>query len=230
MSNLTYNGSLHLILGNMFSGKTSELLKRYRRYKIAGKTCVLVKYKGDTRYEDKMIVTHDNIKIDALVCELLFEVYSQVKNYEVICIDEIQFYKDAHIFCDLLCNQGKILITSGLSGTFNRTPFPIISKLIPLAESVVVLNAICVATGQDASFTKLTIENTTGGTEIIGGAEMYIPVDRQTFFDSDLDKEKYLDNVVNNFIEVKNCFNDNEKINEIKQQIFAKNFDNILLL
>jgi thymidine kinase len=213
----------------MFSGKTSELLRRYRRYKISGKSCILIKYKGDIRYDDKMIVTHDGAKIEAevLMCQLLSEVNLKVSGYDVICIDEIQFYKDAHIFCDLWANKGIIVIASGLSGTFNRTPFPVVSKLIPLAESVVVLDAICVPTTQDASFTKLTIENTTGGTEIIGGSEMYIPVDRKTFFVSDIDKQKYLDTLVNNFIELKNCYDDNEKMNEIKQYVMEGNFNEI---
>ena len=229
MSQLTFNGQIQLILGNMFSGKTSELLRRYRRYKIAGKSCILIKYKGDVRYDDKMIVTHDGAKIEAkvLTCALLSEVNSNIIHYDVICIDEIQFYKDAHIFCDLWANKGKIIIASGLSGTFNRTPFPIISRLIPLAESVDVLNAICVPTAKEASFTKLTIENTTGGTEIIGGAEMYIPVDRKTFFVTDADKQKYLDTIINNFIELKNCHDDNDKINDIKQKVISGDFDTI---
>lgn len=223
MDQLTFNGEIQLILGNMFSGKTSELLRRYRRYKISGKSCILIKYRGDNRYDDEMIVTHDGAKIEvpALICELLSQVNSNVLNYDVICIDEIQFYKDAHIFCELWANKGKIIIASGLSGTFNRTPFPVVSKLIPLAESVVVLNAICVPTGKEAAYTKLTIENTTGGTEIIGGSEMYIPVDRKTFF---VDKEKYLDTLINNFIELKNCYDDNDKINIIKQRVMDGNF------
>lgn len=182
MSGLEFNGSINLILGNMFSGKTTELGRRYNRYKISGKACIMIKYKNDTRYDNAMVVTHDNLKIEAIPCEHLSDVDEQVQNYDVICIDEGQFYDDAPEFCEKWANQGKIVEINGLSGTFNRTPFPIISKLIPLAETVIMLNAICKKTGRCASFTKLLVENTTGGVEIIGGLDKYDAVDRHTYF------------------------------------------------
>jgi thymidine kinase len=188
MSTLTFNGSLHLILGNMFSGKTSELMRRYRRYKISGKSCAMIKYKGDNRYDDDKVTTHDNIKVDAFVCTLLSEFNERAKNYDVICVDEVQFYKDAYIFCDKWANEGKIVEACGLSGTFNRTPFLVVSRLIPLAEDIIILDAICVNTGNKAPFTKLLIENDGDTVEIIGGAEKYLPVDRLTFFGGDAEK------------------------------------------
>ena len=183
----TVNGSIHLILGNMFSGKTTELLRRYRRYKFSGKSCIAIKYTNDTRYDtnydDPMVITHDNMKVEAIACKCLHEVNEQIKDYDVICIDEVQFYTDAPEFCEKWANQGKIIEASGLSGTFNRTPFPVISNLIPLAETLIMLDAICEKTGNRAPFTKLLIENTTGGVEIIGGADKYAPVDRGTYFE-----------------------------------------------
>jgi thymidine kinase len=156
--------------------------RRYNRYKLGGKSCIAIKYKNDTRYDDTMIVTHNGIKIEATPCTYLIEVDAKVRDFDVVCIDEVQFYKDAPQFCDKWANEGKIVVANGLSGTFNRTPFPIISELIPLAETIVVLNAICKKTGNDASFTKLLVENTTGGVEIIGGLDKYDAVDRRTYF------------------------------------------------
>ena len=186
MGDLTFNGSINLILGNMFSGKTTELLRRYRRYKFSGKSCIAIKYTNDTRYDtnydDPMVITHDNLKVEAIACKCLCEVDEQIKNYDVICIDEVQFYIDAAEFCEKWANEGKIIEASGLSGTFNRTPFPVISTLIPLSETLIMLDSICEKTGKNAPFTKLLIENTTGGVEIIGGAESYAPVDRKTYF------------------------------------------------
>ena len=183
---LTLNqGSLNLILGCMFSGKTSELIKRYNRYSIGGKKCLMIKYKNDTRYDNEMVVTHDNIKANAIICEFLYEADNLVQEYDVVCIDEVQFYKDAHIFCDKWAHENKIVEACGLNGTFNRTPFKIISKLIPLAENISFYKAICKETGEDAVFSQLDIvlENENKGkTEIIGGSEKYSASDRETFF------------------------------------------------
>lgn len=188
-NNITFNGCFNLILGNMFSGKTTELMRRYRRYTIGGKKCFLVKYKNDVRYDKNMIASHDNVKVMATSCEKLCEVDTMISNYDVICIDEIQFYTDAQIFCEKWANEGKIVEACGLSGTFNRTLFPVISELIPLAENVKFLKAICADNGNEASFTKLlSLDN--DNIEQIGGAEKYKSVDRKTYFENNVTKYK----------------------------------------
>ena len=58
-------GKLNLICGPMFSGKTTELIRRYTRYELAGKKCILIKYSKDTRYDNNNIVTHDNNSYNA---------------------------------------------------------------------------------------------------------------------------------------------------------------------
>ena len=119
----TFNGKVNLIIGPMYSGKTSTLLSRFRRYSIGGKKCLLVKYEGDTRYDDEMVVTHDQTKENAIKCSYLYDIEPIINKYDVICIDEIQFYKDAHIFCDKWANLGKNIEACGLNGTFDRKPF-----------------------------------------------------------------------------------------------------------
>jgi thymidine kinase len=173
-------GKFNLILGCMFSGKTSTLIERYNRYAIGGKKCIMVKYKNDTRYDSEQIVTHDGIKVKALVCEYLFEVDSAIKPYDVVCIDEIQFYKDAHIFCDKWANDGKIVEACGLNGSFDRKPFESISRLIPYAENITYKTAICKDTGNDAVYTARTTDDM--DEEIIGGEDLYNGVDRKTYF------------------------------------------------
>lgn len=182
MKQLTYNGTFSLILGNMWSGKTTELLRRYRRYTIGGKKCLLVKYKGDTRYDNSKVVTHDGVMIDAVVCEYLYEVDKCIGGYDVVCIDEVQFYKDADIFIDYWANQGKIIEACGLNGTFNRTEFPVISKLLPLTENLTFLKAVCKETGNDAVYSNINVVVEGNNTEIIGGSEKYNAVDRETYF------------------------------------------------
>jgi thymidine kinase len=172
-------GTIHLILGPMYSGKTSELIKRYDRYTIGGKKCIMVKYKNDTRYDTSSVVTHNGTKVDSHVAENLYELDEIVANYDVVCVDEIQFYEDAHIFCDKWANEGKIVICCGLSGNFKREPFPIINKLIPLVENITSLTAICEGTGEDAPYTHRFTEDQAD--EVIGGKEMYSAMDRQSY-------------------------------------------------
>jgi len=181
---LTYSGSINLILGCMWSGKTSELVRRYKRHTIGGNKCLMIKYKNDTRYDNNMIVTHDGIKIEAFVCEYLYEADNKIKDYDVICVDEVQFYKDAHIFIDKWANQGKTIEACGLNGNFNRQEFPIISKLIPLAENISFYKAVCIETKKDATFTKINTEVDKGVVEVIGGSEKYSATDRETYFNN----------------------------------------------
>ena len=175
------SGKLNLIIGPMFSGKSTILLTRYRRYRIAGKRCLLVKYAKDNRYDnsEEMLVTHDQIKYKAVSCQHLSEIEELVKEHDVICIDEIQFYPDASETCDRWANGGKIVETCGLSGDFRRQPFPQISTLIALCDDIQHVKAVCEATGIDAPFSKrLTSEEEQ---EVIGSTDKYKAVSRSEY-------------------------------------------------
>jgi thymidine kinase len=171
---------LNIIIGPMFSGKTSELLRRYRRYKIAGKKCLLIKYNDDNRYDDNMIVTHDNIKYNAYKCYDLNDVSNLIKNYDVILIDEIQFYKNSEL-CDEWAND-IIIEVSGLNGKFDRTPWDNITYLIPKVDNITYLTAVCSKTGKDAPFSKRLNDNK--GDIVIGGVDTYTAVSRQEYFNN----------------------------------------------
>lgn len=196
---LEYNGSFNLILGNMWSGKTSELIRRYNRHSIGGRNCLMIKYKGDIRYDSEMVITHDGIKIQAKVCGYLYEVDKYVEEYDVICIDEVQFYKDAHIFIDKWTNMGKIVEACGLNGTFNRTEFPIISKLLPMVENITFMKAVCKENGNDAVYSNINMIVDNKTTEIIGGSEKYTAVDRKTYFK---DKDFYSFNLIKEYVQI----------------------------
>ena len=172
-------GRINLICGPMYSGKTSELYRRYKRYKLAGKKCILVKYENDKRYNDTKIVTHDNLEYEAINCLNLIEIEDYVLQYEVICIDEIQFYSDAAKCCDEWANKGHIIEVCGLNGDYNREPFEQISLLIPKLENITFLTAIDEKSGDEASFTKRIIKS--NKKELIGGKETYIACSRDTY-------------------------------------------------
>jgi thymidine kinase len=175
-----FNGSLNLIIGPMYSGKTSTLITRYNRHKIAKRKCIMIKYKNDTRYDDKMLVTHNGIKVQAIPCEELADVDLIVKKYDVVCVDEVQFYKDAHIFCDKWANEGLIVEACGLNGTFERKPFKTVSLLIPKCNNLTYITAICRETSREGVYSKRNTNETK--LEIIGGTDIYSATDRETYF------------------------------------------------
>lgn len=186
---MEFTGKINLIIGPMFSGKTTTLITRYRKYLISNKKCLMIKYIGDTRYDKLNIVTHDNIKIFAINCNKLDDVKSihgiNVRDYDIICIDEIQFYSDAPELCEEWANYGVIVEACGLNGTFNRKPFDVINNLIPLADNITFLTAVCKHNGNDAPFTKLLCEANPEHQEqniLIGGIELYNAVDRKYYF------------------------------------------------
>jgi len=177
-------GKINLIIGCMFSSKSSTLINRYKRYTIGGKKCLMVKFKRDNRYDLNSVVTHDGIKIKAVSCEFLKEITDLVYNYDVICIDEVQFYSDADIICDIWANNGLVIEACGLSGDFERKPFSIVSNLISKAEDIIFMKAVCKKTGQDAVYSKLMdIPENVESKEIIGGSDKYEAVDRLTYFE-----------------------------------------------
>ena len=172
-------GKLNLILGPMYSGKTSILLSRYLRYKVAGNKCLLIKYKEDNRYSEDKIVTHNFIEESAFSCSLLAELDNQVKDYDIILIDEVQFYKDSSFFCDKWANDGKIVEASGLNGDFQRKPFDQISLLIPLSDNITHLTAVDKENGKDAPFTaRLSCESKQ---TLIGGDDLYKAMSRENY-------------------------------------------------
>jgi thymidine kinase len=175
------NGNIELILGPMFSGKTTELLRRVERYQIAKRKCAVVKHLIDTRYSDNSIVTHSNqSQPSTFICAGLETILCKLLEYDVIAIDEGQFYPDIVESCEFLANNGKTVIVAALNGTYDRKPFGRTLELVSVSERVVKLNAVCMHCFQDAAFTKRL------GTErqdvAIGGSEKYNAVCRNCFF------------------------------------------------
>lgn len=194
-------GMIRLYIGPMFSGKTSALIDAYQRHTIGQRKCLLISHASDNRYSDINVVTHNGRQIESHVkCENLYVVDNIAPHYHVICIDEIQFFEDAPIFCDKWANQGIVVEASGLCGTYTRSEFPVISKLIPLAEEVYKKSAVCRETGKDAQFTYRTSNDV--GTVVIGGLDKYKPVDRKTFFEDNISQiyKNYEVNIFNEFI------------------------------
>uniref|UniRef100_A0A674J581 Thymidine kinase n=2 Tax=Terrapene triunguis TaxID=2587831 RepID=A0A674J581_9SAUR len=132
----------------------TELMRRVRRFQIAQYKCLVIKYAKDTRYCANGVSTHDRNTMEALSACYLKDVHQEALGSAVIGIDEGQFFPDIVEFCEAMANAGKTVIVAALDGTFQRKAFGSILNLVPLAESVVKLNAVCMECYREASYTK----------------------------------------------------------------------------
>lgn len=172
-------GQIQVIFGPMFSGKSTELIRRVRRFSVAQYNCLVVKYAKDTRYSETGMATHDKNTVDAVPATSLTEVRSRALKACVIGIDEGQFFPDTVEFAEEMANLGKIVIVAALDGTFQRKAFGNILNLVPLAESVVKLHAVCMQCFKEAAYTKRI--GAEKEVEVIGGADKYQAVCRKCY-------------------------------------------------
>uniref|UniRef100_A0A6C0J6M2 thymidine kinase n=1 Tax=viral metagenome TaxID=1070528 RepID=A0A6C0J6M2_9ZZZZ len=142
------DGTLHVITGPMYSGKTSELLRLYNRELVARRKCILVKNSIDNRYCNDKVATHQDIHGQRVVhsahkystiSELMDNDLTDVKT---IFIDEIQFFPDNTQCIDLL-DKGINVVVSGLNGDTNQKMFAGMSILFSNAYDIKMLTAIC---------------------------------------------------------------------------------------
>lgn len=182
-----FNGSIELITGPMFSGKSSELIILIERYLIAKRSVIALKWGGDTRYTgEPYITTHSGLQCKCIPCdnEELKMIYPKIKDFEIICIDEGSFFRDIVEFCDMLANKGHRVVIASLVGDADRKGFNDILNLIPRCEKVTFLKAICMECYKDgASFTEfIRTDVDRNGKEYVGGAESYRAVCRKCFY------------------------------------------------
>ena len=171
-------GRIELILGSMFSGKSTRLIEIIRKYTYKAKKTILIKYYGDKRYSDKSeVVTHDQIKYDSIDCKNLNDSYEMLKAYDVIGIDEGQFFPDLVEICEKLALLKKIVIIAALNGDFRMEPFPVISNIISKADKIKLLKAYCFNCHKDAKFSLRIVQS--NETVLIGAGEAYKPACRE---------------------------------------------------
>ena len=149
-------GSIEVICGSMFSGKSEELIRRVRRVQIARKKVQIFKPLIDIRYQLKYVYSHDGSKVEAICIKNAAEILDEVKpDTEVIAIDEAQFFDRKIVeVCQLLANQGKRVIVAGLDQNFRGEPFGPMPELLALAEYVDKLHAICMVCGKPGTRTQ----------------------------------------------------------------------------
>ena len=179
MKNVLENeGRLVLILGPMFSGKSTRLIEIIRKFAYKAKKTIMIKYFEDKRFSEKSeVVTHDLIKYDSLDCRNLRDSFEILKNYDVIGIDEGQFFPDLVEISEKLVLLKKFVIITALNGDFRMEPFPVIAKIISKADKIKLLKAFCFFCHKDAKFSLRIIKS--NETVLIGSEEAYKPACRE---------------------------------------------------
>lgn len=177
-------GYLKVYIGCMFSGKTTALLNEIARYKVITEDILVVNHKldGERNGNKSVIMSHNKKEHNSMMVEKLGEMV-EVEEYRrarVVIIDEGQFYKDLYkILSEELRKGNKTFIVGGLSSDFNMRAIGEMTRIIPLADEVIKLDAYCVycKNGNKASFTKRIVEDKS--MILIGKSDMYVPVCRK---------------------------------------------------
>ena len=176
--------SLQLIIGPMYSGKTTELLRLFNRYKCIGKNIIVITHSIDTRYHEG-ICSHDSQSCDSINLSELSDLDERLfDKLDVIIVEELQFFDDAFEIITYWVDEcNKTVICAGLDGDFERNPFGDVLRLIPHANNITKLTALCKKCndGTPAIFSKRIKMN--GNQTMVGGAESYESVCRKHYLE-----------------------------------------------
>ena len=157
-----HTGSLEMICGPMFSGKTEELIRRLRRSQIAKQKVAIFKHAIDNRYNIESVTSHNGSKISAHAVDngIFITEEAEKNNYAVVGIDEVQFFSNDIIttICDLVEN-GTRVIAAGFDLDFRGVPFGPMPILLAIADKVTKLHAICTICGDEAMYTQRLTNN-----------------------------------------------------------------------
>jgi thymidine kinase len=174
-------GSIEVICGSMFSGKTEELIRRLRRAQIARLGVEIFKPRTDTRYHELEVVSHNRTSIQSTPVDNASSILLLGSGVEVVGIDEAQFF-DAELpdVCTKLAAQGIRVIVAGLDMDFQGRPFGPMPALMAIAEDITKVHAICVQCGNPASYSYRTV--TSEATILLGEKESYEPRCRSCYY------------------------------------------------
>ena len=181
MSSLNQSGRLELVIGCMFSGKSTELIHKKRQHQLLDKKVMMITHKNDDRYEKDAIVSHNMISTNATsVVELMPLLQTdEYDNANVVFIEEGQFFQDLYEFVVYAVEHDhKHVIVGALDGDYQRKPFWNVLKLVPMADHVEKKSALCMECkdGTLASFSKRLISSNIRN--LVGHQDKYIPVCR----------------------------------------------------
>ena len=173
-------GSIELITGSMFSGKTEELIRRLRRAQFAGLKVKIFKSSLDKRYSEPRVVSHDEKSISSTPIDNASSILLLAGDVDVVGIDEAQFFDNSIVeVCNTLADNGIRIVVAGLDMDFMGKPFGPMPALLAIAEYVTKVHAICMRCGNLAqySFRKSEDEQVV----LLGEKNLYEPLCRNCY-------------------------------------------------
>jgi len=200
MTDIQSSGYLEIILGPMFSGKSTRLVEIYKQCKFCNIPVIVINHSFDNRYDNELMSTHDQVKIPCIKTEKLSDLWCEdnidleaniemiprvkdkllVIRSVVILINEGQFFEDIEEFVKKMLENRKKIYVCGLDGDFQRKKFGKIVDLIPLCDKVIKLSSLCglCKNGIPGIFSKrITSEKE----QTVIGSDNYIPVCRNCY-------------------------------------------------
>ena len=193
------SGYLEIILGPMYSGKTSRLVELYNQCKFCNISVAVINHCIDNRYHDEFLSTHDKKMIPCIKTDKLFNLWTEsidlnenltliqrdedkvnVSTSDVILINEGQFFPDLVEFVKLLLSKNKHVYICGLDGDFERKKFGEILNLIPLCDKVQKLTSLC-SLCKDGTKGIFSMRLTNEKEQTVVGYDNYIPVCRACY-------------------------------------------------
>ena len=172
-------GSIEVITGSMFSGKTQELIRRMERARIARQGVKVFKPAVDYRYGLDKVKSHAGAAFDAIPVQSCEDIADRLEaDTTVVAIDEAQFFGTEIVqVCSKLAENGFRVLVAGLDQDFRGEPFGALPVLLALAEKVHKLHAICMVCGAEASRTQRLIDGVPAKYKepivMVGGKESY---------------------------------------------------------
>jgi len=147
-------GSIEIVCGSMFSGKTEELIKRVNGVLATQQKIAVFKPTLDTRYATNQVVSHNKLAVDALPVNSANEILELAKDADIVAIDEVQFFdNDIISVCQQLAKDHKRVIIAGLNMDYKGNPFGPVPQLLAIADHITKLHTICAECGNLANFT-----------------------------------------------------------------------------
>ncbi len=148
-----YGGTIEVVCGSMFSGKTEELIRRLNRARIAKLKVEIFSPASDTRFKTDALISHNANSIPSTPVENSSSILLLGSDVNVIGIDEAQFFDEGlPEVCNALANKGIRVIVAGLDMDFKGRPFGPMPAVMAMAESVTKLQAVCVRCGNPALY------------------------------------------------------------------------------
>ena len=173
-------GSIEVICGSMFSGKTEELIRRMKRAQFAKQKVEIYKPCIDVRYSEDKVVSHDSHSIPSTPIDSPAKMLELSSDVEVIGVDEAQFFDNSIVeVVQTLANKGIRVIIAGLDTDFLGKPFGPMPALMAVAEDIQKVHAICVKCGSPANHSHRLSKS--DQLVVLGETDIYEPLCRHCY-------------------------------------------------